>query len=104
MIADAENTDPCACKLAPISRCIMSLLCENCKFTSNFVDMGSMSIEECNQKCLEDETCFGVDYGYDSSYVYHCYHHFGNSQDTHTHDYLYAWSKTCGKRKLYKPT
>ena len=77
-------------------------LCTSCAIRSSQTKIGEgMSLEECNNQCLTDANCNGVDFGKGSK-ANICFHNWEDTRIYRSHNKFNAYAKSCGSGILFE--
>ena len=78
----------------------MLSLCTLCDISGAERKIGTgYALEQCQNECLEDTTCLGIDFGENGGRSGECYFNFDQNEKFQQHTNFKAWSKNpnCGR-------
>ena len=83
----------------------MKPLCKSCDMTGRAVKIATgITLEQCKLKCMNDDSCLGIDYGKGSSFG-KCYFNYQQNEGFIRSRFYDAWRKghECGKTTSTSP-
>ena len=72
----------------------MVFVCNNCHITGRETQVAKgITLEECKSRCVDDDTCLGIDFGAER-----CYFNYDQNDNTEAYTGFDAWKKNaeCG--------